>query len=122
MFTQFNYISQASLQSFEKLFELNVSTAQTLVNQHNTLFANVIDDTLEFARNASLDRDFPSSVADHKVFSSAICYDTLEAWKQTTATLTQLQKEAELIFRSSYKYTSDESATKVVGQKELQNF
>ena len=122
MFTQFNYISQASLQSFEKLFELNVSTAQTLVNQHSTIFYNVIDDTLEFARNASLDKSLPSAVADHKEFSSAICYDTLEIWKQTTVTLTQLQKEAELIFRSSYKYTSDESATKVVGQKELQNF
>ncbi|NQY89835.1 MAG: phasin family protein [Colwellia sp.] len=122
MFTQFYDISQASLKSFEKLFKLNVSTAQAIANQHSTLFANVVDDTIAFARAVSLDKDFPSVMADQKKFNSAICYDTLETWQQTTVTLAQLQKEAELIFITPCKYTSDENITKVDDQKTRENF
>jgi hypothetical protein len=120
MFTQFNSISQASLQSFTQLFELNVFAAKTIVNQHSTLLNNVVDETLAYVLNTSPDDDFPSVLADHKKFSSSIYYETLDTWKQTTDTLAAVQTEVELIVKASYEQTSDEDDTKVVDQNEME--
>lgn len=113
MFTQLNTLSQTSLHSFEKLIELNVLTVQAIADQHSTLFTNIVDDTLAFVLHSALTKDLQSAVSEQNKFSSTIYYETLNTWKQTTDTLVEGQKEAELIFMPTNKYTSEEGNTKV---------
>jgi hypothetical protein len=114
MFTQFNVISPNSFQSFEKLIELNTHTAQAIADQHTELLTTIFDETLAFFLHSGLVNDLPSAISDQNKISSTIYYETLNTWKQTTETLVQGQKEAELLFMSLNVSDSEEEGAKKV--------
>jgi phasin family protein len=101
MFNQFTELFQTSLKPIDKLVELNLATANTVLHQQGLLIASLIDDSLAFSQNMSATTDITNLIAEQSKFSADVQSQLTEAINQTSGTLTQAQKDAEVILSES---------------------
>jgi phasin family protein len=117
MFNQFTELFQTSLKPIDKLVELNLATANTVLHQQGLLIASLIDDSLAFSQNMSATTDITNLIAEQSKFSADVQSQLTEAINKTSGTFTQAQKDAEVILSESFSvFSTNTSQTLVESQ------
>jgi phasin family protein len=114
MFNQFTELFQTSLKPIDKLVELNLATANTVLHQQGLLIASLIDGSLAFSQNISATTDVKNLMAEQSKFSTDVQSQLTEAINKTSGTLTQAQKDAEVILSESFSVFSTNTSQALV--------
>jgi phasin family protein len=114
MFNQFTELFQTSLKPIDKLVQLNLATANTVLHQQGLLIASLIDDSLSFSQNMSVTTDITNLIAEQSKFSADVQSQLTEAINQTSGTLTQAQKDAEVILSESLSVFSTKTGQTLI--------
>jgi phasin family protein len=114
MFNQFTELFQTSLKPIDKLVQLNLATANTILHQQGLLIASLIDDSLSFSQNMSATTDITNLIAEQSKFSADVQSQLTEAINQTSGTLTQAQKDAEVILSESLSVFSTKTGQTLI--------
>jgi len=114
MFNQFTELFQTSLKPMDKLVELNISTATTVAHQQKLLIASLIGDSLSYSQNLTATTDITNFLDEQSKFSADVQHQLAEAIKETSGTLSQAKKDAEIILSDSFSAFSTKNNQSVV--------
>ena len=117
MFNQFTELFETSLKPIDKLVELNLATANTVLHQQGLLIASLIDDSFVFSQNMSMTTDITNLIAEQSKFNANVKSQLTEAINNASGTLTQAQKDVEVILSESFLvFSTNTSQTLVESQ------